>query len=109
MFLSLGIVWFLASLGVFIRDMAPTVALILQALFFFTPIFYSIEAIPEPFRTIILYNPMAPIVENFRRVVLWGTMPSWPGLVMWTIFTGIIMMLGYAWFMKTKKAFADVI
>ncbi len=108
-FLSLGLMWFLSSLGVFIRDVNQAIGLIMQAMFFFTPIFYSIEAIPEPIRTVILFNPMAPVVENFRRVLLWGQMPSWRGLVMWIIVTGVIMVLGYAWFMQTKKAFADVI
>jgi lipopolysaccharide transport system permease protein len=108
-FLSLGLSWFLASLGVFIRDISYTVTLIVQVLFFSTPIFYPLEAIPEPYQTIIRLNPLASIVENFRRAVLWGWMPSWSGLGLWLISTGALMVLGYAWFMKTKKAFADVI
>jgi lipopolysaccharide transport system permease protein len=108
-FLSLGLMWFLASLGVFIRDIGQGIVLVIQALFFFTPVFYSIEAIPEPIRTFVLFNPMAPVVENFRRVLLWGQMPSWPGTGMWIIITGVIMVFGFAWFMQTKKAFADVI
>jgi lipopolysaccharide transport system permease protein len=107
--ISLGLMWFVSSLGVFIRDVSQAIGLVMQAMFFFTPIFYSIEAIPEPVRTVILFNPMAPVVENFRRVLLWGQMPSWPGLVMWVIATGIVMVCGFAWFMQTKKAFADVI
>ncbi len=108
-FLSLGMAWFLASLGVFIRDIGYTITLALQVLFFLTPIFYAIELIPEPFRTAIRFNPLASIVENVRRVILWGTLPSWRGLAFWVLVTGTIMVLGYAWFMKTKKAFADVI
>jgi hypothetical protein len=41
--------------------------------------------------------------------VLWGTLPSWRGLALWIACTGALMVLGYAWFAKTKKAFADVI
>lgn len=108
-FLSLGLMWILSSLGVFIRDVSQAIGLVMQAMFFFTPIFYSIEAIPEPIRTVILFNPMAPVVENFRRVLLWGQMPSWRGLLMWIMATGLIMLLGFAWFAQTKKAFADVI
>jgi lipopolysaccharide transport system permease protein len=107
--ISLGLMWFLSSLGVFIRDVSQAIGLIMQAMFFFTPIFYSIESIPEPVRTVILFNPMAPVVENFRRVLLWGQMPSWRGLVMWIIVTSVLMIAGFAWFMQTKKAFADVI
>ena len=55
------------------------------------------------------FNPLTPIVENVRRVVLWGLPPLWAELVLWIVVTGALMVLGYAWFMKTKKAFADVI
>jgi lipopolysaccharide transport system permease protein len=108
-FLSLGLGWFLSSLGVFVRDINYTVALLVQVLFYMTAIFYSIDIVPEPFQTIIRWNPLASIVENFRRVILWGSLPNWPELVLWLLLTGAILMLGYAWFMKTKKAFADVI
>lgn len=109
LFLSLGLMWFLASLGVYIRDIGQAMGLVVQALFFFTPIFYSLESIPEPFQTLILYNPMAPVVENFRRILVFGRLPSWPGTGLWLFGTGVVMVLGYAWFQQTKKAFADVI
>ena len=108
-FLALGVGWLLASLGVFVRDIGYTVALVVQVMFFATPIFYPIERVPGKFGAVIRLNPLASIVENFRRVILWGQLPSWPGLAAWTALTFVIMVLGYAWFMKTKKAFADVI
>lgn len=108
-FLSLGLAWFVASLGVYIRDIGQAVGIVLQVTFFLTPIFYSIEIIPEPFRTLVLFNPMAPVTENFRRVLLWGQLPSFPGTLWWILGTGAMMMLGYAWFMKTRKGFADVL
>lgn len=108
-FLSLGAMWLLASLGVFVRDIGQAVGIVMQVVFFATPILYSIEAIPESMRPFILFNPLAPIVENFRRVLLWGTLPSFKGLLLWSLATGAFMLLGYLWFMKTKKAFADVI
>ena len=108
-FFSLGLSWFLASLGVFIRDISYTVILVVQVLFFLTPIFYPLEAIPEPYQAFIRLNPLTSAVENFRRVILWGWQPSWIGLMLWLLATGAVMILGYAWFMKTKKAFADVI
>jgi lipopolysaccharide transport system permease protein len=108
-FLGLGLAWFLASLGVFIRDVGYTVGLLLQILIFTTPIFYPFEAIPEYLQPYIRLNPLASVVDNFRRVILWGILPSWTGLALWIVATGCAMVLGYAWFMKTKKAFADVI
>lgn len=111
-FLSLGLAWFLCSLGVFVRDISYTVTLVVQMMFFLTPIVYSIDTlkgVPSNLQRIMRLNPLASIVENFRRVVLWGMMPSWVGLALWLAFTGAVMMLGYAWFMRTKKGFADVI
>lgn len=108
-FLALGIGWFVASLGVYIRDVGQAIGIVLQVMFFLTPIFYSIDMIPEPFRTLVLFNPMAPVTENFRRVLLWGQLPSFPGTLWWILGTGAVMMLGYAWFMKTRKGFADVL
>ncbi len=108
-FLSLGLAWFVASLGVYIRDVGQAIGIVLQVMFFLTPIFYSIEIIPEPFRTLVLFNPMAPVTENFRRVLLWGQLPSFPGTLWWILGTGAVMMLGHAWFMKTRKGFADVL
>jgi lipopolysaccharide transport system permease protein len=108
-FLSLGLNWLLASLGVFIRDINYVVSLITLVLFFSSAVLYPIENIPEPYRAIIRFNPLTSIVENFRNVILWGVHPSWRGLALWLLATGAVMMLGYAWFMKTKKAFADVV
>jgi homopolymeric O-antigen transport system permease protein len=108
-FLTLGLTWFLSGLGVFVRDINYAVMLIVQVSFFVTPIFYSVEAVPEPFQTIIRLNPLASIIENLRRVILWGKPMKWVDLIIWFFLTGGLMIFGYAWFMKTKKAFADVI
>lgn len=108
-FLGLGLGWFVASLGVYVRDIGQAITIVLQIMFFLTPIFYSIDMIPEPLRSLVLLNPMAPVTENFRRVLLWGELPSWPGTLWWILATGAILMLGYAWFIKTRKGFADVL
>ncbi|MGH9425200.1 MAG: ABC transporter permease [Terriglobia bacterium] len=108
-FLSLGVSWFLAGLGVFMRDIQHLAALLLQILLFATPIFYSLEIVPQPLRTVVSLNPLTPAVENFRRVILWGMAPLWMEWMAWTIASGGVLLLGYAWFMRTKKAFADVI
>jgi len=108
-FLSLGVSWFLASIGVYVRDINYAITLFVQVLFYATPIFYPLEALPLSFQTIMRFNPLASIVGNFRRVILWGQEPNWRELALWLFVTGILLMLGYAWFMKTKRGFADVI
>jgi homopolymeric O-antigen transport system permease protein len=108
-FLSLGLTWFLSSLGVFIRDLGYGITLLVQVLMFVTPIFYPLELVPPTLRPPIRINPLTAVVENFRRCIFGGAAPNAMELALWIVATGIIMMLGYAWFMTTKKAFADVV
>ncbi|MFN7950769.1 MAG: ABC transporter permease [bacterium] len=107
--LTLGLTWFLASLGVFVRDLGLVIGLLLQVLLFLSPIFYPLEAVPEAYRAWMPLNPMTWTVESFRRVVLWAQLPDWTGFGIWSGVTGAWMVLGYTWFMKTKHAFADVL
>jgi lipopolysaccharide transport system permease protein len=108
-FLCLGLSWFLASLGVFIRDIGHLLGVAVQMLFFLTPIFYPISAIPEPFRFFIYLNPLTFIVNHFRRVALLGITPDWIEFLIMTVLTLGLSLLGYIWFMKSKKTFADVV
>ncbi len=108
-FLCLGLTWVAASLGVFLRDLGHLVPLLLQAAFFATPILYPLESVPEPFRAVLRLNPVAWVVENVRRLIFYGAPPEWAGLGIWSAVTGALMVLGYAWFMKTKRGFADVL
>jgi lipopolysaccharide transport system permease protein len=107
--LALGVSWLLASLGVFLRDIGHTVNLATQMLMFVTPIFYPPSVLPARLGWLVRVNPLAPVVENMRRVAVLGQTPDWAG---WTYsaVTGLVALcLGYAWFATTKRAFADVI
>ncbi|MCB0153208.1 MAG: ABC transporter permease [Anaerolineae bacterium] len=107
--LCLGISWFFASLGVFIRDIGHLLGVAVQMLFFLTPIFYPISAIPENFRAYIYLNPLTFIVNHFRRVALFGQSPDWGEFVLFTLGALLVCLAGYVWFMKSKKTFADVV
>jgi len=109
MALTLGVSWLLASVGVFIRDIGNFIGIIIQFLFFLTPIVYPISAVPAALQLLFWLNPLAVIVENFRRVVMWGLPPDWLWLGVVTLISGLVMLGGYMWFMKIKRAFADVI
>ncbi len=106
-FLSLGVVWVVSSIGVFVRDMAHPIGLVVQVLLFLTPIFYPVESVPANVQPIVVLNPLTSIVQNFRGTVLWGAVPGYD-LFFWLAATAIMMVFGYAWFMKTANAFADV-
>ncbi len=107
--LGLGLGWFLASLGVFLRDVGQFIGVVVQILFFLTPIFYPISAIPDRFQFVLYLNPLTFIVNHFRRVILWGQLPDWGEFLVITALAFGVCMLGYIWFMKSKKTFADVV
>ena len=107
-FLTLGMAWFLASLGVYIRDVALFIGVVVQILFFMTPIFYPISAVPVAIRPILQLNPLATIIKGFRQVLLWGEPLHWGAWIAWTAGTFVFALFGYAWFASTKKGFADV-
>ncbi|MBD8657079.1 ABC transporter permease [Oxalobacteraceae sp. CFBP 13730] len=107
--LILGLAWMLASLGVFLRDVGQFVAILTTVLTFLSPVFYPVTAVPERFRSIIMLNPLTFIIEQARDVLIWGRLPDWFGLGVYTGAAMACAWCGYAWFQKTRKGFADVL
>ncbi|MFC5446854.1 ABC transporter permease [Paenibacillus aestuarii] len=107
--LSMGISWFLASLGVYLRDIAQIISIAVQAIMLISPIFYSVSSIPQKFRIIYDLNPISYVVEDMRRIIIWGQLPQWGWLVSGTILSLFIFFIGYFWFRKTRQGFADVL
>lgn len=107
--LILGLGWFLASLGVYLRDIGQVIGVITTVLLFLGPIFYPITALPAAYQPILMLNPLTLIIEQARAVAVFGTMPDWSGLVIYTAISITICWLGFWWFQKTRKGFADVI
>lgn len=105
----MGLSWALASLGVFLRDVGQVIGMAVQVLMFMTPIFYPASALPERFQTVMILNPMTPPIEMMRDVMYWGKVPS-PWLwLMGLVASAAVAVLGFAWFQKTRKGFADVL
>jgi len=109
--LAMGLMWFLASLGVFLRDMIPTVALVTNMVMFVSPVFYDAETMRSMriFYALLRLNPLTFIIEQTRDIVLWGNVPNVPGLILYALGAALFAWLGLAWFQKTRKGFADVI
>ena len=107
--LSVGTSWFLASLGVFIKDIAQIVGVLSTVLFFVSPILYPVTALPEDLRALAYINPLTLIIEQFRGVLLLGDVPSWWHWVLYLIASLIVAWLGLVWFQKTRRIFPDVL
>ncbi len=107
--LTLGGAWLVASLGVFVRDTAQVLGLVLMAWLYLTPIIYPEQIVPARFRPALELNPFTPLVRSYRRALLEGAPPDWPGLAYTTAVALFVFLLGYWWFARTRKNFADVI
>jgi lipopolysaccharide transport system permease protein len=107
--LTIGLAWMLASLGVFLRDVGQFTGIITTVLMFLSPVFYPVTAVPERFRSFIMANPLTFIIEQAREVLVWGHLPNWMGLGIYTLAATATAWAGYAWFQKTRKGFADVL
>jgi lipopolysaccharide transport system permease protein len=106
---TLGAAWLIASLGVFLRDIAQGITLLLMAWMYLTPIIYPESIVPERFRVFINLNPFTSLVRSYRRIFLEGAAPDWSGLAYFTGFAIVSFLVGYWWFARTRKNFADVI
>lgn len=109
LFVGAGTGWFLAATGVYLRDIGQTTGLAATILLFLSPVFYPLSAIPASFQPIILANPLTFIIEQARSVLLVGEIPDLIGLAVYSGFALLIAWLGFLWFMKTEKGFADVL
>jgi len=106
---TLGFSWFLASLGVYLRDVGQVVGVLTTMLLFLSPIFYPVAMLPPAFQAVLHLNPLTFIVEQARGVLMWGAFPDWTGLFLLTCLSAVVAYLGFAWFQKTRGGFADVL
>lgn len=107
--LTLGMAFFMASIGVFLRDLGQTTGMFTTVMLFLSPVFYPATALPESIQPWFMANPLTFIIEQARDVVILGHMPNWVGLGLYSMVAGIMAWAGYAWFQKTRSMFADVI
>jgi lipopolysaccharide transport system permease protein len=105
----MGWCWLLASLGVFFRDIGHAVNVLLTVFIYTAPIIYPADAVPETYRPLLYLNPLTFIVDEVRAVMLWGELPNWIGLAIYLAAGWLVAWLGFAWFMKTRKGFANVL
>jgi len=107
--LSAGTAFAAAAFGVYLRDVPQIAGVFTQILFFLTPVIYPIGMVPEGLRPLLYCNPLTPMVEETRKILLYGQWPD-PGacLLIWCVGL-VVFLLGFTCFRKLKKGFADVL
>ncbi len=106
---TLGVCWFLAALGVFVRDLGQVIGFVLTIWFFITPICYPESQLPAPAIAILSKNPIFTLVRFYRDVFLEGHTPAASTLIKFWVLSLIVFFAGYAWFYKLRRSFADIV
>jgi lipopolysaccharide transport system permease protein len=107
--LTIGLTLLGAAAIVFFRDVRFVVPLITQVWMYATPIIYPVESVPERLQPYYFINPMAGIIDGFRRALVMGEAPRLPTLAISSIIALALLLLGYAVFKRTEPVFADLI
>lgn len=104
-----GLSWWLAALGVYLRDISQFIGIVTTSMLFLSPIFYSSSSLPPNYQMILQLNPLTTVIEHVRGILLWGEFPNAGVLIVHYVVAILVACLGFAWFQKTRKGFADVI
>jgi lipopolysaccharide transport system permease protein len=109
MLMMMGASWILASLGVYLRDLSQVIGMFVTISLFLAPVFYSIDSLPETYRKFLTLNPITLPVIQLRNLMLWGKGFEWGAWTISLIIGLLVCQLGYWWFQKTRRGFADVV
>ena len=102
-----GLSLIVAAVNVAHRDVEMMVSAGLRVLFYATPVFYPLSAVPEQFRLLYLLNPASGIVEIHRSLIIDGAVPSIEVLAMSAVTTVVVLILGIVVFRRRQQNFED--
>ena len=104
---TLGLSLFFAAANLLYRDIQYLLSLILTLWMYLTPVIYPADMVPDKFRFLFQLNPMSVIVNAYRQVLLGGGAPKYSSLIVATLVSFIILLIGLSYFKSREKIFAD--
>lgn len=107
--MTVGFVWFVSSLGVYLRDIGQLMGIVSSLLMFLAPVFYPLHSVPAGLADYLYINPITFIVEQVRAAAIWGTPVDWLGWGIYCVVAYIVAWLGLIWFQRMRGGFADVL
>ncbi len=107
--MTLGVCWFVAAIGVYVRDVRHVTPVIAAVLLFASPVFYPASAVKPPYDIVVRMSPLTIPIEQARAVLLEGRLPQWEVLAPYALVALLVAWLGAATFRATRKGFADVL
>ncbi|MBI5888976.1 MAG: ABC transporter permease [Deltaproteobacteria bacterium] len=106
---SIGLGWILSSLSVFLRDVQQVVGVVMMALFFGTPVFYSLSVFPKGMLVFLRLNPMFHVVQGYKLALLAGSIIPAQDFAYLAVSSFVTFGVGGLFFKKLKPAFAEVL
>jgi len=108
-FLGVGVGLILGVVNVFVRDVGQVVPILLQILYWFTPIVYPVNALPTRLRELIVYNPMSVIVAAYHDVLVYNLAPHVGQIVPIAVIAVLLLMLGLFVFRRAVPEMVDAL
>ena len=105
--LTITFAYFLAAFNVTFRDTQHTLGVLLQLLFYLTPIFYKLDSIPAKYWYIYGLNPMVHLITAYRQILIWGVSPDWLALAIVAGFTLTLLPISYQLFKRQSLQFVE--
>jgi len=105
--LTVTLSYFLSALNVTFRDTQHTLGVLLQFLFYLTPIFYEIDSIPDRYWRLYGLNPLVHLVTSYRQILIWGVAPDWLALLIIVGCTAVLLPIGYYTFLRQSRRFVE--
>ena len=106
---ALAVLWFLAGLGVYVRDVGQITGVLSTLLLFISPVLYPLSAVPQKFQGLLLLNPLTLVIEQARQVFVLGRAPDWTDWGVYLACALAVAWAGFWWFQRVRRGFADVI
>jgi len=106
---TLGLCYLVATVTTYVPDIRETFRAFVRAMFFITPILWPTGRVPEEWSFLVDYNPLAYLVESYRRLILEGELPGLEGTIYFSLFALALFVVGFALYNRFKHNFADLL
>ena len=105
--LTVSLAYPLAAINVTFRDTQHTLGVVLQMLFYLTPIFYDLSSVPKQYQPLYQLNPMVPLIEAYRAILLKGIQPDWSALLIVSVVVAALLPIGLGIFRRQSDRFVE--
>ncbi|MDC0761642.1 ABC transporter permease [Brevibacillus sp. AG] len=104
-----GLVWILASINVFFRDLSQIITVILILLMMVSPIAYTTDMLTSELVYFMQFNPMYYMISLYREIIIYNSLPSWDITLIFVALSLGLFFLGHYVFTRLKVVFADYV